>query len=66
MSEKFFCQINIRSKSGDQKISMILVNKVLQKLKFSKNVNNKKPSLKLRFLIKKKLKKIWIIFEIEN
>ena len=52
-----FCQINICSKSGDQKISMILVNKVLQKLKFSKNVNNKKHAPKLIFFNEKKIEK---------
>ena len=39
---------------------------MLQKLKFSKNVNNKKHAPKLTFLNEKKNKKIRIIFEIEN
>ena len=45
---------------------MILVNKVLLKLKFSKNVNNKKCAPKLIFFNEKKLRKIRIIFDIEN
>ena len=45
---------------------MILVNKVLLKLKFSKNVNNKKCAPKLIFFNEKKLRKIQIIFDIEN
>ena len=50
----FFCQINIRSKSCNRKISMILVNKVLLKLKFSKNVNNTKHAPKWIFIHEKK------------
>ena len=36
---------------------MILVNKVLEKLKFSKNVNNKKCAPKLIFFNEKKIEK---------
>ena len=36
---------------------MILVNKVLKKLKFSKNFNNKKPVPKLIFFNDKKIEK---------
>ena len=43
-----------------QKLGIILENKVVQKLKFSKNNNNKKPSSKLIF------RKIRMIFDIEN
>ena len=43
-----------------------LENKVLWKLKLSKNVNNKKCAPKLIFLNEKKLRKIRIIFDVEN
>ena len=49
-----------------QKLGTILENKVVQKLKFSKNDNNKKPSSKLIFLNEKKIRKIGTIFDIEN
>ena len=39
-----------------QKLGTILENKVVQKLKFSKNNNNKKPSSKLIFFDKKNQK----------
>ena len=42
---------------------MILVNKVLYKLKFSNNVNNKRHAPKLIFSNEKKLRKIRIIFD---
>jgi hypothetical protein len=45
---------------------MILVNKVLWELKFSKNVNNKKHAPKMIFFNEKKYGKIRIIFDIEN
>ena len=45
---------------------MILVNKVLSKLKLTKNVGKEKHSPKLIFLNKKKLRKLRIIFDIEN
>ena len=49
------------------KLGTILENKVVQKLKFSKNDNNKKPSSKLIFFNeKKKIRKIWLIFDIKN
>ena len=40
-----------------QKLGTILENKVVQKLKFSKNDNNKKPSSRMIFLIEKKIQK---------
>ena len=49
-----------------QKLGTILENKVVQKLKFSKNDNNKKPSSKLIFFNEKKIRKIRMIFDIEN
>ena len=48
-----------------QKIGLIFVNIVLQKLRFSKHVNNKKCAPKLIFFNeKKKIRKIWMIFDI--
>ena len=41
-----------------QKLGTILENKMVQKLKFSKNDNNKKPSSKLIFFNEKKIRKI--------
>ena len=49
-----------------QKLGTILENKVDQKLKFSKNDNNKKPSSKLIFFNEKKIRKIQMIFDLEN
>ena len=49
-----------------QKLGAILENKVVQKLKFSKNDKNIKPSSKLIFFNEKKIRKIQIIFDIEN
>ena len=49
-----------------QKLDTILENKMVQKLKFSKNDNNKKPSSKLIFFDEKKIRKIRLIFDIEN
>ena len=49
-----------------QQLGFILENKVVQKLKFSKNDNNKKPSSKLIFFNEKKIRKIRMIFVIEN
>ena len=43
---------------------MILINKVLKKLKFSKNVNNKKLAPKLIFFNEKKIEKDF--FDVEN
>ena len=42
------CILRIRGAPVHQKLSMILENKVVQKLKFSKNDKNKKTSSKLR------------------
>ena len=44
----------------------ILESKVIQKLMLSKNVNNKKCAPELIFFNEKKLRKILIIFDIEN
>ena len=49
-----------------QKLGVILENKVVQKLKFPKSVNNKRCTPKIKFFNEKKFRKIWIIFEIEN
>ena len=49
-----------------QKLDTILENKVVQKLKILKNDNNKKPFSKLIFFNGKKIRKIQIIFDIEN
>ena len=50
-----------------QKLGTFLQNKVLQKLKFSKNISNKKCAPKLTFFNdKKKLRKIQLILDIEN
>ena len=43
--------------TDNQKLGTILKNKVVQKLKFSKNGNNKKPSSKLIFFNEKKFQK---------
>ena len=49
-----------------QKLGTILENKVVQKLKFSENDNNNKPSYQLIFFNEKKVRKIGMIFDIEN
>ena len=49
-----------------QKLGTILENKVVQKFKFSKNDNNKKPFSELLFFNEKKIRKIRMIFDIEN
>ena len=49
-----------------QKLDVILENKVVQKLKLPKNVNNKKCGPKIKFFNEKKFRKIRIIFDIEN
>ena len=49
-----------------QKLSTILENKVFQKLKFSKNDNNKKPPSKLIFFNETKIRNIRMIFDTEN
>ena len=48
-----------------QKLGTILENKVVQKLKFSKNDNNKKPFSKLIFFNGKKIRKIQMIFDMK-
>jgi hypothetical protein len=47
-------------------LSTFLENKVLQKLKFAKNVNNEKCAPKIIFFNEKKIRKIKIILDIEN
>ena len=47
-----------------QKLGTILENKLVQKLKFSKNDNNKKPSSKLIVFNEKKIRKIGKIFDV--
>ena len=44
-----------------KKLGPILVNKVVQKLKFLKNVNNKKPAPKLIFFNEKKINSVKIL-----
>ena len=48
------------------KLGTILENEVVQKLKFSKKDKNKKPSSKLIFFNEKKIRKIQMVFDIEN
>ena len=48
------------------KIGHHFSNKVIQKLILSKNVNNKKSAPKLAFFNEKKLRKIQMIFDVEN
>ena len=61
-----FCLIFTDVYMDCQKLGTILENKVVKKLKFSKNDNNKKPSFKLIFLNEKKIRKIQLIFDIQN
>ena len=49
-----------------QKLGIILENKMIQKLMLSINVINKKCAPKLVFFNEKKLRKIRMIFDIEN
>jgi hypothetical protein len=49
-----------------QKLDVILENKVVWKLKFSRNVNNKKCAPKMIFFNEKKFRKIQIIFDLES
>ena len=49
-----------------QKLDVILENKVVQKLKFSKNANNRKCAPKIIFFNEFFLRKIWIFFDVEN
>ena len=49
--------VDIRSKSSDRKIVMILVNKSALKIEVFKNVNNKKCAPKLIFFNEKKIEK---------
>ena len=55
-----------RHSHGRQKLGTILENKVIQKLKFSKNDNNKKPSSKLIFFNEKKSERFGWFFYIEK
>ena len=43
-----------------------MINKILEKLILSKNDNNKKCAPKMIFFNEKKLRKIWMIFDIEK
>ena len=52
--------------SVHQKLDIILESKVVQKLSLEKNAFSKKWSLKLIFLNEKKMKKIPLVFDIEN
>ena len=52
-------------RTTQEKLGSFLVNKFLQKLIFSKNVNNNKCASKLIFF-NKKIRKIRIILDIEN
>ena len=45
---------------------MVLVNKVLEKFKYSKNFNNEKHAKRIIFFNEKKIGKIGIIFDVEN
>jgi hypothetical protein len=47
-------------------LGVILENKVVKKLKFSKNVDNKKCAPEIIIFDEKKIRKIQIIFDIEN
>ena len=58
ISTKKFCFDFHRCSHRPSKISSILENKVVQKLKFSKNNNNKKHPYKLIFFNEKKIRKI--------
>ena len=66
-NQQFFFDSTFRDVHTDrQKLGTFLENKVVQKLKFSKNDSNKKPSPKLTFFKEKKFRKIWMIFDVEN
>jgi len=55
VKEKYFFDLTFTDVHTDgQKLGHILENKVVQKLKFLKNVNNKKPAPKLIFFNEKK------------
>ena len=60
------CILRIPGAHVRQKLGMILESKVVQKLKFSKNVNNKRCAPKIRFFNEQFFRKIWVIFDIEN
>ena len=47
-------------------MTIILENKVLYKLKLSKNINNKKCAPQMIFCNEKEFRKIRILFDIEN
>ena len=60
------CILRIRGAPVRQKLGMILENKVVQNLKLEKNVFIQNWHPKLIFLNEKKIKKIPLIFEVEN
>jgi hypothetical protein len=49
-----------------QKLGIILEDKLNKKLMLSKNVNNKKYTPKLVFFNERKMRKIGMIFDVEN
>ena len=49
-----------------RKLGIIIENKVIQKLMLLRNVKNQECALKFVFFNEKKIRKIWIIFDIEN
>ena len=61
-----YCILPIGISPSRQKLGIISENKVPQKLKLSKNVNNKEYASKLILFNEKKTRKILIIFDIEN
>ena len=63
---KSFFKSCIQLSKSRQKLDVILENKVVQKLKFSENVNNKKHAPKIIFFNEKKIGKIRIIFDFES
>ena len=63
--KKFFKSCGQLSKSR-QELDVILENKVVQKLEFPKNVNNKRCAPKIKFFNENKCRKIRIIFDTEN
>ena len=62
---KKFLSLEFASKSR-KKLDVILENKVVKEVKFSKNFNNKKCAPKIIFFNEKKTRKIRTIFDIEN
>ena len=61
-----FCYNILQTTSEPKKMSKILENKVLQKSKFSKDVDNEKFPPKMTFFDKKQFRKILLILDREN